>query len=1436
MRASLKRFEIIFLWVRKLAVPVAAIAVLVYLLNAAIDNPYTHRFIRSTLDKKLSEYTELRFDFRAIKASLVMPGVDLFGVSVHLVNDSNKTLLKASRMRLRLSVLSLFLGKPKLSLFELTDLDMTWPPNYEMISAISKMQNVGDDSPVDIQWPPKFDLPISHFVLRNANVSYDFRDDPVGMGPAEPLVVGYVQGLDVDFIFRDWAQIYLGIQIGNGGIEAAGIPIINEAKVSAELFLTRNELSSQKFSIQSKDLNFTGNIISFLNIEGKPPRFMSVDTNIRGEVDGDLRQLGTTFDIPNTYGHVRGDAEFALHIPVMGKEEFKFGCKSRAQVTAGAIDEFKLHNSIAAMEIDLEKILFKNISVVLEDRTAATARGSIDFSDELRFKFNVHSNDLTLNEVLKSLNVDFSEVDFGIVSDDLEVSGMGEPFKLKVAGLADLRALDLKFLKFDDRRFKLAPDCRMQIDLFATGDWLDFGRSKGTCYKPKDKKYNSPKSLDVPENALSPSPLYLLGRTTFDDRSGMDLRISSTDFSLTLAEYWLQQPLAGAGPLNVRIFGPYSTILTDITADLKQASVAGVDLGQFVANARVDSDKISWSDVKADFQSGYIVSKSGSLWFSEGNKFNLNIDVKGVDQERIHQIVNAGGTNIPLSFYVDKVNGSIKGNLLLPLMYQSDLTISLKSGVFDKENIFDSLNVDVSGQNEGSKFRNLRYRAGQFIIGGSIEQIRKLDVTTEMAQSSQDEWIKLGLSLDDEVLIDLRTVDSQTGARGQSSDTDHLQTLPFAGKYLNMANLKGLLDTKIKLQGSLRRLQGTFQVTVNQFSFLGSPMAPIRVQGFANGSAVETVINQSGNALEGKLQFDFLEDGIPYEIYFQTSRFDLRALGTEFFYRDPRNYAYLSSTASLKGRFTEWWKSTGAIDLKDLRIRYVRDGSGDLRDVELSSQRPLHMDLTEKGWEIANGEQLSLSSSMMKINVDTTTNLPPDHLNVGISGELDMRLFSYLFTEIESASGKLRFQSLLSGSIAEPKFSLSIEDVKANQFTRINWEPVSLGIADLRPPLKNIEADIELKNGQLNLKRVSAEKGNGKITANGVLNLGSQDESRIDIMLKNAAVVYPVAIFKSFESSFDGNISITGKELPLRIGGEIRIVRARSTGEFDLRKEIFDAIRKRTYRVQSGPQNAIVELDLNVRAAQSVTLNNRTIQATLSTNLQISGTDASPVVSGVVEINKGKFVYKRDFKVTQGLITFDDPVRLDPKLDIMAECDVSSYRVFVTVTGQASDPRVELSVEPPTREDGSVINKLDIISLLSSGNLPTNVANNAGNTQSVAQAEALNIFVGQFEEPVEKLFDLSGQNIVKQVYIDTYPNEEGTPVPRFNVPLNFGDNWDTVFRVDEDNWALSSEYYLHDNISLLGSLDGRKESDQAGATQKAPTDTGVDLKFRFAFP
>ncbi|MCX6116186.1 MAG: translocation/assembly module TamB domain-containing protein [Proteobacteria bacterium] len=694
-------------------------------------------------------------------------------------------------------------------------------------------------------------------------------------------------------------------------------------------------------------------------------------------------------------------------------------------------------------------------------------------------------------------------------------------------------------------------------------------------------------------------------------------------------------------------------------------------------------------------------------------------------------------------------------------------------------------------------------------------------------------------SAEDQVNISIRSLPAD-------SPTNQLEFFPFIAPLAAKAGVAGTVSGSTKLSGNFKKLIGVSKLKLENVTILGSKVPAVVGSLVIDGSKMEIMADQGGNALKGRLNFDFLEKGIPYSWFLATKNFDLRPFLPKVFSSDPRNFAYVTATWSLKGLFQDWWKSTGSLDIKNFESKIHTKKEYSKPPFEIKSRDLVQVKMRPDGWQTVDGKSLTLESIHGALQLGLQNSKPPEQLGISINGKLSLEILRTIIPKIEVATGQVQFNGGLFGPAQDPKINLSFSDTKISAETASTWQPVSIGTAEFRPPIKDMKIEATLTSDEIQISSLKGNKGTGKISAEGVISLNRSNGKLTDlaINLDEASFLYPFPIVKNFDSILDGNLRITGSKFPLLAGGQIIVKRARSNREIDIRNAIVESLRSSSLG-SSGPESLdpSINFDINILANDSISFNSRTAQAVLSSDLKLAGTEISPEITGVVELKKGKFLYKRDFVIQRGLVNFDDPVKPDPSLDISAQSEVSGYKVNITISGKASEPIVDFSIDPPTRPDGSPITKLEIIQLLNRGSLPEQslavALSNVGegdNGESTAATEALNLLAGQVEDTVQRVFDLSGQNIIRQVYIDTYVSDE-KPIARFNLPLSLTDDLDLILKVDQSTVQITSELALHDSISLLGGVESNSEKKNGTANrQGGPADTGVDVKFKFAFP
>ena len=399
-----------------------------------------------------------------------------------------------------------------------------------------------------------------------------------------------------------------------------------------------------------------------------------------------------------------------------------------------------------------------------------------------------------------------------------------------------------------------------------------------------------------------------------------------------------------------------------------------------------------------------------------------------------------------------------------------------------------------------------------------------------------------------------------------------------------------------------------------------------------------------------------------------------------------------------------------------------------------------------------------------------------------------------------------------------------------------------MGLIDFAPAFKSVEIDANITSDSIILNEVKASKGSrGTIKLKGKWDLKSDspEDSQIFANLSRAELQrFYIPIFKSADASISGDITIGGRKPPFRITGNATVDEATSQTDFDLRKQIVSSIQQSRFATPTAKEDPLFEFDLAINSEKSISISNKNMDVRLSSDLTLRGNEQKPIILGQIETSEGTFNYRRDFTIKRGIISFEEPTYPpNPRLDIIGEAEILSegtnYIVQVLINGKASDTKVALTVDPPTKPDGTAFSKIDIILLMTTGRLPSSDSNTPSN---FLENEALSLFVGYAEGPLEKIFDLSGQQYIRQIYIDTYlpGTEQSQPVARLNVPVRITDDLSLILQLDHaENMKASFQYSLHKKITFSGSMEDRAEDKISDSN--LPADTAVDLKFKFNF-
>jgi len=203
-------------------------------------------------------------------------------------------------------------------------------------------------------------------------------------------------------------------------------------------------------------------------------------------------------------------------------------------------------------------------------------------------------------------------------------------------------------------------------------------------------------------------------------------------------------------------------------------------------------------------------------------------------------------------------------------------------------------------------------------------------------------------------------------------------------------------------------------------------------------------------------------------------------------------------------------------------------------------------------------------------------------------------------------------------------------------------------------------------------------------------------------------------------------------------------------------------------------------------------------------DLRLRGTPIKPVLLGRVNIAEGDIKLNgTKYHLERGDVTFSDPIRIDPILDVEATTHVRDYDITIGLHGSIEKLNATYRSDPPLSSD-------DIIALLAFGrtqqesNMSASIPN-MGFAQSASNAvlgQAINATVGN---RVSKLFGVSSIRINPSV-----GGPENNPNARLTVEQQVSNNITLTYITNLSESAqqvIQFEYNINPQYSVVGMRD-----------------------------
>ncbi len=347
----------------------------------------------------------------------------------------------------------------------------------------------------------------------------------------------------------------------------------------------------------------------------------------------------------------------------------------------------------------------------------------------------------------------------------------------------------------------------------------------------------------------------------------------------------------------------------------------------------------------------------------------------------------------------------------------------------------------------------------------------------------------------------------------------------------------------------------------------------------------------------------------------------------------------------------------------------------ELEKVPVQSDGPIEITLSDGTLDI---KRLAFTSADTKLSVEGDLQLTgAGQLQLAAIGSVNMALLQTLNPELTS-SGKANVDVRVEGTIPKPVMTGTVQVVN-----------VSVSDIDLPAALADLNGSLVFNQSRLEIEKLVGHVGGGTVDfagsigyANGLtFNLTSDGH---DIRFR----------YSGISVTANQDLKLQGTLKNATVSGDITITRFAQIPSADLAAAF--ANTSAPVPNANSPLNNL-HLDVHVRSAPELTVQTSLAKLSGDADLRLRGTALNPILLGRVNIAQGDFkINGQKYFLERGDLTFANPVRIDPLLDVEAKTRVRDFDITIGLHGTLERLSTTYRSDPPLSSE-------DIISLLTLG-------------------------------------------------------------------------------------------------------------------------------------
>ncbi|MEZ5354897.1 MAG: translocation/assembly module TamB domain-containing protein [Bryobacteraceae bacterium] len=306
--------------------------------------------------------------------------------------------------------------------------------------------------------------------------------------------------------------------------------------------------------------------------------------------------------------------------------------------------------------------------------------------------------------------------------------------------------------------------------------------------------------------------------------------------------------------------------------------------------------------------------------------------------------------------------------------------------------------------------------------------------------------------------------------------------------------------------------------------------------------------------------------------------------------------------------------------------------------------------------------------------------------NLRLRGKLNLPALSTFEPDLV-ATGVSTLDATIRGSLQQP-----------NVTGRMELNDASIYLRNVPNGLEKLTGAVVFDRTRANIEKLTAQTGGGDLRLSGFVDFGgSQLLYRLQAAADRVRVRYPEAV----STTFNANMSLTGTASRSLLAGEVTVGKMGITPRTDIGSLLAEAGRSSVGSVAPNDFLRNMQIDLKLVTSPDAELQTslaRDIQP--EANFRVRGTGVRPVLLGNVAVTQGEIqFFGNQYTIIRGDVSFANPVKNEPVLDMDLETRVRGIVVTINFSGPVNKLGVSYRSDPP-------LQPAEIVALLAVGRTP----------------------------------------------------------------------------------------------------------------------------------